>query len=126
MSNFYDDMAATAQGLLAEFGQLATLTRPTHTYDPATGVATPGLNLSVTGAGVTLDYRASEIDGSLVLAGDVRLYLSARGQGGVTMPTPQPGDTVVLPANASTWRVVRSQTLAPAGGNVLHDVQLRH
>jgi hypothetical protein len=126
MSTFYDDMAATAQEMLGEFGQPATLTRHASGYDPATSQTTAGdvsLDVSATGAGVTLDYRAAEIDGTLVLAGDVRLYLSARAQGGVPMPAPIPGDTVSVAGK--TWRVVRASALAPAGQAVLHDVQLR-
>lgn len=130
MSNFYDEMAGTAQDLLGEFGQLATLTRAAVTYNPTTSGVDPGVSpVSVTGVGVALDYRTGEIDGTLVRAGDVRLYLSARGQGGVEMPTPQPGDTVFLAGMnngaGSTWRVVRAAPLSPAGQNVLHDVQLR-
>lgn len=124
MSYFYEDMARSAQELLNEFGQLATLNKVTQSYDPATSETTT-TTASVTGAGAVIEYRLGEIDGTLVLETDKRLLLTARGQGGALMPVPQPGDTIRLHASDVTLRVVRSTPIAPAGQNVAHDVQLR-
>lgn len=44
MSGLYDDLAATAVEMLAEFGQAAMLARPSATnpaYDPESGSVTP-------------------------------------------------------------------------------------
>lgn len=119
MSGFYEDMAATAAEMLAEFGQPVTVTRETPGgYDPATGTTTAGTVQTWAPAGVKLDYTQREIDGTLIKSGDQRVYMSA--EAGLD---PQTGDTVTL--GAEVWRVVTSRTLAPAGVAVLLDVQVR-
>lgn len=114
----YDDIAATASELLAEFGQDVTLTRGTAgTYNPATGKATVS-DTTATGKGVVLDYNQRDIDGTLIRQGDQRVYLSV--DIGVT---PQTGDSLTL--GGKEWAVITSRTLAPAGTAVIHDVQIR-
>ncbi|RZJ12072.1 MAG: hypothetical protein EOP39_04600 [Rubrivivax sp.] len=115
----YDKTAATAARLLAKFGAPVTVARVTPgAYDPETGTNGAGSSETWSPSGVKLDYTAKEIDGTLILAGDQRVYMSA-----VAGLDPQPGDAVTL--GADVWRVVKSRTLAPAGVAVLLDVQCR-
>jgi len=119
MSFDYAGLAADAASLLAEFGATVTVTRATAgTYDPDTGTTGAGTSQTWTPSGVKLDYSANEINGTLILAGDQRVYMSA-----VSGLDPKAGDTVTL--GAEVWRVVASRTLAPAGVAVLLDVQVR-
>lgn len=118
---FYADMAATAHELLAEFGLAMTLARPSSSapaYDPTTGEATPVSPGTYTVTGAKFDYIVSEIDGSSVLFGDQRVYLSTSG--GVL---PRPGDTLTIAG--SVFRVMRVSELAPGGTAVIYDVQVR-
>jgi hypothetical protein len=67
-----------------------------------------------------LEYSNREIDGERIIAGDRRIYISAKG-----LPIQvAPGDHVVE-ASGKTWRVVQAQSLAPAGTVVFWDVQAR-
>lgn len=119
MSFDYADMATTAAELLAEFGATVTVTRTTPgARDADTGTLAAGATQTWTPAGVKLEYSQREIDGTQILAGDQRVYMSA-----VSGLDPKPGDVVTLGAEA--WRVVKSRTLAPAGVTVLLDVQVR-
>lgn len=114
----YTSLAVDALELLTEFGESATLTRNTGgTYNPATGVTV------VTGAPETImaavfDYPQHLVDGTRVLTGDKQVFAGAVG---VTAPTP--GDTITW--QSVVYTIVTSKPLAPAGTNLLHDVQIR-
>lgn len=117
----YADLAATAVELLADFGMAMTLARPTDipaTYDTATGVATPVSPASYTVTGAKFDYAAREIDGTLIQAGDQRVYLSTTGA-----VLPLPGDTLTI--GSTVFRVMRAGAVSPAGTDLLYDVQVR-
>ena len=119
MSFDYAGLAADAASLLAEFGAPVTVTRTTAgAYDPDTGTTGAGTSQTWTPSGVKLEYSANEINGTLILAGDQRVYMSA-----APGLDPKAGDTVTL--GAEVWRVVASRTLAPAGVAVLLYVQVR-
>lgn len=118
---FYTALAADAHALLAEFGMSMTLTRPSSsapTYDAATSVATPVAPLTYSVTGAKFDYTTREIDGTLVQAGDQRVYLSTTGA-----VLPKPGDTLTI--GSDVFRVLRAGAISPAGTDVLYDVQVR-
>jgi hypothetical protein len=116
--SFYDDIAATAVELLAEFGAPVTLTSvATGSYDPATGQgATTPTNYPATG--VKLDYEQREIDGTNIRSGDQRVYLAPD-----LAVTPKTGDRLTV--GASVFQIIASRPLSPATTTVLHDVQVR-
>lgn len=115
----YAATAATAARLLGKFGATVTVTRTTPgARNPDTGTTGAGSTQTWTPKGVKLDYSAREIDGTQILAGDQRVYMSA-----IASLDPKPSDVVTLGSEA--WRVVRSRTLSPAGVVVLLDVQVR-
>lgn len=128
MSDFdYTKSAATAERLLQKFGQAVTLVRPSTsppTYDPATGISTPVAPASYAGRGAVFDYKQTDVNATLVQAGDQRLYLSPFQADGSAMPEPVTSDDVVL-ANGKTYSVVRGGEVNPAGTVVLYDLQLR-
>jgi hypothetical protein len=72
----YARMQATAQRLIAKYGQAGTVTRLTPP-DPVNGgdpVATP-----YTATLVPMAYDARNIDGTVIKTGDVQIYISAVG-----------------------------------------------
>ncbi len=114
----YDEIAAEALELLTDFGSTATLTRGVAgTYNPAVGL-TPGTPTTETVTCAIFDYPLRVIDGTRILTGDKQALMSAVG----VLP-PKPGDTLTW--QSTVYTVVTSKPLAPAGTDVLHDVQVR-
>jgi len=66
--SFYADMAATAKGLLTEFGKSITLTRTTgEKYNAVSGLLIAGTDASVTTTGLIKPYPDSVVDGNQAL-----------------------------------------------------------
>lgn len=117
--SFYDELAATAEELLAEFGAAATLSRSTPgAYDPATGTDTPATTTTQCRAAV-FDYATRLVDGTLVRQGDRQAFVSVLG---LTFE-PQPSDTMLW--GGVTYTVVRVTQTAPSGQAVLYELQVR-
>ena len=114
--------AQNVHATLLRVGMAMTLTRPSSTpatYDPATGVATAVAPLSYTVQGVKpYPYMISEIDGTHILQGDLRVLMST-----IDSVMPQPGDT--LTAGTTVYRVMRATSLGPGTVDILYDVQVR-
>ena len=93
----YAEMQAVADELITEFGQQGTVTRITPP-DPVEGG--DGAETAYPATLVPMKYQAREIDGTVILAGDIQIYISSVG-----LPiTPRPGD---LPAvNGQTYRII--------------------
>lgn len=122
----YTKSADTAERLLQKFGQAVVLSCPSTsapTYDPATGVSTPVAPATYTGRGAVFDYKQTDINATLVQAGDQRLYLSPFQADGTAMPEPKTSDEIVI--GSTTYSIVRAGKVAPAGTKVLYDLQLR-
>jgi len=115
--SFYSNMAATARRLLTKYGQTVTLTyQSAPTLNPVTGSLT-STPVEYTGKGAAFDYRAAEIDGVLVQAGDIRLILEA------TTTAPAVGHTCAV--GGVTYRVMAITTSAPGGTTTHYTLQLR-
>ena len=116
--SFYEDMRQVATDSITEFGQAVTLSRQAvGAYDPSTGtsVVTP---TTQTGKGVLLDYGTKDIDGTLILAGDKQLLLSA-----TSITAPIVGDTATV--NSTIYTIMNIKDLNPAGTSVMLDCNLR-
>ena len=114
----YAKIARTATDLLSKFGQSITFVSTSEAaYSTATGGAVV-TEIESSVVGVTLDYKSSEIDGTRVQQGDVRVYMEAK-QG----LSPKAGDKIIIDSFA--WQVVASRPLKPGPLTVLHDMQLR-
>jgi hypothetical protein len=112
----YAATAATATRLLQRFGASATLKRQTTgAYDPATGT-TPVTVAEIATTAAVFAYDQKYIDGTLVLQGDQRAYMTP----GVM---PKQGD--VLAWQGRDWQVVAVKPIAPAGTPVVYEAQLR-
>jgi hypothetical protein len=120
MSEFYDDLAAMADEQLAEFGRACTLgVLVSGSYDPAEGAAT----ITTTDYPITatlFDYPQKFIDGSLVLTGDKKALVSARGLAIELKP-----GHVLTDSLGVVYTVVNVKATAPAGTVVLWTLQVR-
>jgi hypothetical protein len=116
----YNAMAARVAKTLAKFGAPASLERAVNgEYDPNFAeVDDDGTQVYNTVA-VRGDYRASEVDGTKIKAGDVRLYVSP-----LLAVEPAPGD--VIRFDGAEYVVITSSPVKPATIVVCHDVQARN
>lgn len=117
---FYAEMAAVADSMIAEFGQLGAIRRTVAPigpdYDPA-----PGADVDYPAFFAVMDYAASEIDGTRVLASDKRALLAV---GSLTI-TPALEDKVVE-ADGTVYRIIPPlKPLSPAGTVVMYEIQCR-
>jgi hypothetical protein len=121
--SLYTDLAADADELLTEFGQSITLTHiAPGAYDPTTGSVT-NTTTTQTGIGVVFDFGLHQSGtaftaGSMIVAGDKQLLLSAVG-----IAAPVPGDLATI--GADVWTIASIKSTAPAGVAVLYECQLR-
>ena len=117
MPSFYGNLAAVATRLLTDKGQLLTFSREiSSAFDPITGDNTTSTS-TYTGYGAAFDYNRNEIDGSMIMKGDIRLILEA------TDTAPLVDDTTVV--DGDTYRVMNVNPTSPAGTVVAYELQLR-
>lgn len=109
MSFDYARAQVTALRLLARFGQVGKLRKLTAGQAPADAAIT----LAV------LDYKAFDIDGTRILAGDRLIYVAPQG-----VDTIKPGN-VILDAANKPYQVMDVKIISPAGIVVYYEVQGR-
>lgn len=115
----YAELAAAAAEILADFGATGQLKRKERSgdYDPETGTF-PETTVTQQITAVVIAYPQHLIDGTTVLQGDELAYVSAVG---LTMPKPLD----VMTWMGSDYTVINAKPTAPAGLNVLAEVQVR-
>ena len=117
----YGEARETAEALIGEFGESATLAKPGTDagYDPNTGDPIPSIPGSYVNGLVTplLSYKSTEIDGELIQAGDSYCFFHS---------TEAPAIGMILTVNGLDWRVVSIVDLTSVDGvNVFRKLQLR-
>ena len=116
--SFYSDLAATALRLITTYGQTVVFTRGSgQTYDPATGTYSGGTTTTITGKGAAFDYSNGEIDGTIVMRGDLRVLFEA------SSVAPMQNDNCAI--DSVNYRVMNVSPLSPGGTVVIYDIQLR-
>ena len=109
--------AADVQISLAEEGQTISFSYSTGGAKLATGETTGASGLSFTSSAVATYFSTSEIDGTIIQEGDVKLLVDAvNGE-----PKPNYGCTV----DGVDYRVINVWQISPAGTPVLYKVQVR-
>ena len=117
--SFYSETAAIAHEVLREFGAPVTLTRSVAgAYDTLTGTTAAPAVTAYTGTGAAFEYAANLVNGTLIMRGDQRCYLSTVG-----VINPMPGDTLTI--GAVTYTVIESRPLQAALISLLFDCQIR-
>lgn len=112
----YARSRATADRLIAKFGQTGAIRRQTATgpdYNPTFTTADHTATFAVT------EYESNEIDGSRILATDKKVLLKA---GGLAV-TPNTTDKLVI--GSIEHSIVRVEPLAPGGVVVMFQLQCR-
>lgn len=113
----YARARATAERLLARFGQTGAIRRAgAATGDPWN--PTPGANTDYPAQIVVTGYDAREIDGTRIQATDKKALV-----GGVEID-PATSDDLVE-ADGTVWEIVAVERLKPAETTVLHTLQIR-
>lgn len=112
----YSRARATATRLLKRFGQAATLRQVTGTGGDPWEPTTTTTDVTVTVA--VLDYRAEEVDGTVIKRSDRRVYMAADGS-----TAPATDDALVIAGK--TFRLVSVEPLTPAGTAVYFELQAR-
>ncbi len=117
---FYERAASTAKRMLSKFGAPAVLSRDGGggAYNPATSQVEGGGTQTWNCTAAVLAYRAQDIDGTLIQAGDSRVLIAPD-----IATVPETGDVVNVAGRTLT--VVRVATTAPAGTVVLYEAQGR-
>jgi len=112
----YARTRATAERLIAKFGQTGAILRTTTggpAYDPETVTTDHACQLAV------MEYTDDKIDGTLIMRGDTLLYLSTAG----LSIEPSTADKVVI--GGEEHAIVNVKPLSPAGLVVFWEVQAR-
>lgn len=123
MSAFYDNAAAVAAQLLAQFGQPVTVARHVSvSTDPLTGDDLGGVTNEYAPNGVLLNYSAKEAGdareaGTEIRTSDRKLLLEPFEV--------EPEQTDSITVDGGAWTIIRIKTLRPAGQTVLHEIQVR-
>lgn len=111
----YAGLKRKVNPLIKKFGMTVTVTRP-GTVDRVDGdeVVIPATSFDV--IGLREEYKPSEIDGTRIVAGDVKFLCQA-------VKHVKVGDLVSL--NGTDYRVINPNPLQPAGATMLFQLQLR-
>jgi hypothetical protein len=117
MSQFYDNLARTASGLLKTYGQEVKFTRSAvGAYDAATGTASTTASV-FKAFGVVLEFKSGEIDGVSILSTDRKLILEQSSK------LPVVNDVATV--GKKDYVVVRVDSTNPAGTEVVTTCLLR-
>lgn len=114
----YDSSIAMALDLLGRKGQPITITAiTTGTYSTVTGGVTSAEDVQ-TGVGVLVGYKASEIDGTNIKRGDVKVIVAASG-----LTEPKVNGLVSFIGFTGTIKNV--EIVAPDGTPIVYKLQVR-
>lgn len=119
MTDFYADMLAMADEMIAEFGQLGAIRRPgvnngtLHTPNNGPPINDPARFVMVA-------WAARDIDGTRIKASDRKALVAP----GALTSDPTTSDLLVE-ANGATWKIVGVETLRPAETTLLYTLQVR-
>lgn len=118
--SFYGEMAGTAREMIREFGKPVSITLVTPgVYDPSTSTKSPDAEEVTVTKGVQTSFSNRDVDGTSILATDVRLLVAATS----LSRKPRPGDRVIIAGE--TFGVVNSTAVEPGPVALLYAVQLR-
>jgi len=116
----YTSKAETASRLIKNAGTALTIKRDiAGVTDPITGITTGASIESYPVNGVKLRYKNTDIDGTLVKSGDLRVLLSVEGL------TIVPESTDIIVVSGASWKIIDVKPLEPAETVVLYELQVR-
>ncbi|MGV8004422.1 hypothetical protein QPK14_20780 [Photorhabdus temperata subsp. temperata] len=115
MAKFYPRMRKTADKLIKKYGMEFELLRKGK-IKVINGIEHYEPDSSFKPIGVKTDYKASEIDGKLILAGDIRIVFTGETEIKV-------GDIVTV--DNDKYRVINNNPSKPAATLICYRAQLR-
>ena len=117
---FYDEMAALALELIAEFGQPVTLRDiQAAEYDPD-NPAGGDVIIEQTAQGILLDFTGLEFQNdTLIVRGDKKLKVAALGMAW------KPKPLIKADVQGKTWTVINFKEINPAGTPIRYELQVR-
>jgi len=115
----FDSSIIVAKSLITRFGQTVTL----QTFASVAG-ANPWDAPTITKTeqsieAVFLDYEQKYIDGTLIQAGDQRVFMPASGL------NTYPQRESIISRGGDLWKVVNVSPLNPNGQNIMFELQVR-
>lgn len=114
----WNEMVLVADEIIAEFGQLVTIKQVAQgEYDPATSLIT-NTTTNIVSKGVIFDYGEKDINGTTILKGDKKLYVTANGVTNITT-----NDTVIV--GTQEYHITDVMQTSPAGVNLLWELKVR-
>lgn len=122
MSAFYKKMEATAKRLIKKFGIPVSLIQKGDSsggYDDFGKPIPDQPDVVSNGLGVVTSYKSNEVNGTSIIAGDVKLVFSL--DKGSELPVI--GMTIFL--QGKQWRVQDVNPVTPADINICYFIQLR-
>lgn len=115
----YLSLANDATELLRDFGTVCTLEQKTNgIFNPSTNTMTGEIVKQVELQCVRLNYKNTQVDGTVIQRGDAKLLMESNG-----VASPEVDDNVVL--DDGIWQVQNVKVLKPALTAVLFELQLR-
>jgi hypothetical protein len=118
-----EDDRADAAATIREDGAPFQLKRTARAYNPATSKTEEGATETFDGYAADWEYETRDIDGTLVLRGDVRLIVAAEDAAGEIFPAPVNGDSATYAGEQ--LNVIATESIRKAGIPITHIVQLR-
>lgn len=105
-------------GMIKKYGYTLSLVRPVKSgIDPNTGDCLSEISPQIfTVTGIDQHYKQSEIDGTVIQAGDKKILLTAEA-------APEQGDG--LTDGVSRWDIITITPVKPAGEVLLYSLQVR-
>ena len=116
MARFYPRMKSMAERLLKKFGMPLSLQRITPPFVDDDGIEHSESTTQFSSVGVITEYKPYEIDGTTILAGDVKVIFD----GSVEIKT---GDLVTV--SEKTYRIISPNPVSPAGAVIVYKAQAR-
>ena len=119
--SFYSDLQQTVGKLIADKGQIVTLSRAdaSGSYNTSTSQQALAAPVLYSGGAVVLDFPNKEIDNTTILRGDRKVLLPVT----TSMPEPIVGDSLLI--GGVEHVVISVKKLSPAGTAVLYTLGAR-
>jgi hypothetical protein len=114
----WSELVITADELIKEFGQPMTIKRVTQgEYDPATSLVT-NVTTNIGTTGVIFDFGESDINGTTILKGDKKVYVTANGVTSIMT-----NDSIMI--GTQEYHITDVTQTSPAGVNLLWELKVR-
>lgn len=116
----YSAIKSQAEAAIGQNGQAMVLRAETGAAVDHTGAASGGTTTDYAALGIKRFYQESEIDGDLILRGDLQVILAASA--GLPQPRPKHDQLVI---EGQVWDLEDCRPLAPGAETVLYKLQAR-